>query len=142
MLKAIVYRGQDVTDSVVDFREGGQPGRLQVILTNRVTALSGNVQDGSGRSIAEYEVQVFPQDREKLAPPWRRMRSVKPDQQGIFKVEGLPPGDYLAIAMLEIDDEQRFEPEYLERLRAQATSFAIAEGETKTLALKLAAPVQ
>ena len=141
MVRSITYRGRDVTEEAVDFRPGGPAGRLDVVFTNRLTVVQGGAQDGSGRPLVEYDVLVFPADASKRLPS-QASRGAKPDQQGRFKVEGLRPGDYLAIALAEVDDEQRGDPEYLNRLRPQATAFTIKEGETRPLTLRLSAPVQ
>lgn len=142
MLKSVTYRGRDVSDGAVEFREAGAAGRLDVVLTNRVTTLSGTVQGSDGKAISDYEVVIFPEDAAKAKPPSRRVRNARPDQQGLYRVEGLPPGEYLILALREVDEEQRSEPDFFERLRSAATSVVIREGETRTLPLKLVTAVQ
>src|SRR5690242_21588188 len=34
----------------------------------------------------------------------RYVRSARPDQQGTFQIKGLPPGDYLAVALEYVED--------------------------------------
>ena len=46
--------------------------------------------------------------REVCFTPSRRLSSAKPDQQGLYRIERLPPGEYHAIALPEVDDEMRF----------------------------------
>lgn len=142
MLRSISYRGADVTESAVNFTDTSEPGRLDVVLTNRVTTVTGSVTDGGGRAVTEYQVLVFPEDREKLQLSSRRMRGATPDQQGVFRLESLPPGEYLAVALAQVDDEQRFDPEFLESLRGQASAFTLREGDTRSLTIRLTAPPQ
>jgi hypothetical protein len=139
MTKSIAYRGRDVSETSVDFREGAGPGRLQIVLTNQITVVSGTVQGGDGQPSADFEVVVFPDDFEKVRFPSRRLSSAKPDQQGLYRIEQLPPGDYHAVALADVDEEMRFDPEYLARLRPLATAFTIGEGQTRSLNLKLVA---
>jgi hypothetical protein len=61
----------------------------------------------------------------------------RPDQQGAFQVKDLPPGRYLAAAVDYLEEGEETNPDALERLRNTATPFALEEGDTKTLALKV-----
>jgi hypothetical protein len=65
------------------------------------------------------------------------MRTGRPDQDGRFKVTGLPPGEYHIVALDYVDANEWTEPEYLERVRSKATSVTINEGETKSIDLKI-----
>ena len=55
-------------------------------------------------------------------------------QDGRFKIEGLPEGDYLVAAARSAP--QRPDPEFLELLRASAVPFSLADGESKELVLR------
>ncbi|MEE8154447.1 MAG: hypothetical protein V3T53_05750, partial [Phycisphaerales bacterium] len=55
-----------------------------------------------------------------------------------YRVDGLPPGGYLAIAVESILQNAWHDPSVLERLWSRATSFHLEEGERKTLDLRLA----
>ena len=82
---------------------------------------------------------IFPQDADLARRgSYRRMRMVRPDQQGRFRAEHLPPGDYLAAAVVELDMEGGFEPEVLDGLRPGAKAFRVREGDTTSLSLTLA----
>lgn len=65
------------------------------------------------------------------------MRTAKPDQSGKFEIKGLPPEDYLIVALEYLEPGEEADPEVLERLRAHATRLSLAEGEVKTLPLKV-----
>ena len=49
----------------------------------------------------------------------------------------LPPGDYYAIALDRVDPAQSQDPEFLEGLSRQASSFSLSPGDTRTLDLRL-----
>jgi hypothetical protein len=138
-VKRILYRGQDVESEEVDLT-AAPGGRIDVVFTNRSSTVDGGVTDGSGKPVTEYAVVIFPQDAE-LARRGRnrRMRMARPDQQGRFRAEHLPPGDYLAAAVVEIDMQDGLEPEFLDSLRPSAKPFRLREGDTATLSLTLAA---
>ena len=68
------------------------------------------------------------------------IRAARPDQTGTFQIRGLPPGEYLAIAVDYAPDRIWFEPSYLDSLRPHAQRMTIGDGEEKTLSLKLVTP--
>jgi hypothetical protein len=136
-IRAVRYRNVDITDSGIEFRANEDVTDIELELTNRVTDLSGLVNDGRGAAVKEYSVVVFPQDRDKWTPSSRYMRTGRPDQDGRFKLTGLPPGDYHIVALDYVDPNDWNEPEYLERVRSKATSVTIGEGETKSVDLRI-----
>ena len=90
---------------------------------------------------------IFPADAELAKRAnYRRMRMARPDQQGRFRAEHLPPGDYLAAAVVELDMEggldfdmqDGLEPDVLDGLPPAAKPFRLREGDTATLSLTLA----
>ena len=136
-IRAVRYRGADVTDSGIEFRANENITDIEVELTNRVTTLSGVVTNSRGETVKDYSVIAFPDDRDKWTPGSRYMRSSRPDQEGRFKMPGLPPGQYLVIALDYVEQDSWTEPENLERVRARATSVTIGEGETKSVDLRI-----
>jgi protocatechuate 3,4-dioxygenase beta subunit len=136
-IRAVRYRGIDVTDSGIEFRANEDITDIDVELTNRVTDLSGLVTNGSGAAVKDYSVVVFAQDRDKWTANSRWMRTGRPDQDGRFKITGLPPGEYHIVAIDYVDPNEWTEPDYLERIRSKATSVTIGEGETKSVDLRI-----
>ncbi|MDP6581841.1 MAG: hypothetical protein QF681_14400 [Vicinamibacterales bacterium] len=66
------------------------------------------------------------------------MRSVHAAQGGNYRIDGLPPADYLAIAVDSLPRFAATSPEVLERLWPQATPFRLDDGEQQLLNLRLA----
>jgi hypothetical protein len=64
---------------------------------------------------------------------------VRPDQQGRFKIQGLPPGQYLAIAVGYLQPGEVRDPDLIEAWRKGATPFTLSEGETRVIDLRLSA---
>ena len=79
---------------------------------------------------------MFAGDADRWSFP-RYQRVARPDQDGRFKITGLPPGRYYAIALDYIDQSEANDPDFLDRLRLRSTGFSLGEGETKQLDLKL-----
>jgi len=136
-LKAVRINGVDVTDSGVDVGTSQDIGGIEVELTNRVSSLSGLVTNGRGETLTEYSAIVFSQDRERWNDSARYFRAGRPDQEGRYKVTGLPAGEYFAIALDSVDPNEATNPVFLERASARAVRLTLGDGETRSVDLKL-----
>ncbi len=137
-VRTVRYRGSDVTDAGIEFRPNEDVTEVEVELTNKVTEVRGLVTNGKSQAVTDYSIVVFPQDRSKWTPNSRYVRTGRPDQDGRFKVNGLPPGEYHIVALDYLDTSGDWnDAESLDRLRAKAASFSINEGETKSIDLKI-----
>jgi hypothetical protein len=134
-LKKIMLSGVDVTDGAVDFRGADVEG-VEVVLTPKVSRVSGSVSDDKG-PVSDYTVLIFSSDPTKWTDRSRFVVMIRPTQQGRFELRGLPPEDYLAIALPGVNALEWTDPDFLQQLRLEATSFSLAEGQTRTLDLKL-----
>ena len=142
MVKAILYGDRDLTDAAVELKGAEEMRDVQVVLTDRVTSVSGQLTDQSGKPIHDATVLVFAASAEKWFESSRSVKAGRPDQQGQWRIKGLAPGDYLGVALEYIEDGSWNDPEYLESLRAAALKFTVGEGESQSLALKLTIPKQ
>ena len=79
-------------------------------------------------------------ERSYCSPDSRYFSQGRPDQDGRFKVVGLPGETYLVAALEYVDSHEWRDPEFLEGLRAAATRVSAADGETKDVTLKLVPP--
>jgi hypothetical protein len=137
MLKAITLNGADVIDTPLEFGANQAIVDVQVVVTDQLTEVNGKVSL-RGEAIREYTVVVFSADSEKWLFPTRYVRSGRADQQGLFKIRALPPGqDYLAVAVDYLEDGEDGDPRFLEQIKGTATPFKLAAGESKALDLQL-----
>ncbi len=135
VVKSISVEGDDVTDRTFDVRSG-QAATARVVLTNRVTQVSGAVTPRPRG--ADASVVVFADDPTKWAYPSRYLVVTRADQNGRFSITGLPGGErYLAMAVDYLEDGEETDPEFLERMRARATSFSLSDGGRTTVDLRL-----
>jgi hypothetical protein len=131
--------GADVTDRVLEFSGNQDLGGARVTLTDRITEVNGKVSSGSDVA-RDYTVVVFPDDPARWRFPSRYLRAARPDQQGTFRIRALPPEDrYLVVAVDYLEEGEGSDPQFLEQIRGSATRFALGDGETKILDLKLVA---
>ena len=138
-LKAVRLNGTDVIDSGLEIRANEDVSGLEVELTTQQSEVSGIVTDPRGRPIQDYSVVVFARDSSRWTNQSRYFGNARPDQDGRFKVRGLPQGDYYAIALDYIEPGAGTDPEMLEQLRGRATGFSLNDGQTMSLDPKLEA---
>ena len=142
-LKSVIYDGQDVTDSGIDFQPGRAYDGLQIIFTQKTTDLSGVVTDDRNQPIVDATVIVFPMNSERWGFQSRYGRVARPDTNGRYNIRNLPAGDdYAIVAVRSLEPGQGTDPEFLTRAREAAKTFSLAEGETKTVDVKLSALAQ
>jgi Carboxypeptidase regulatory-like domain len=140
MLKSVLYNGKNIADADLNLKSGEELNGVEVIITNRVTSVSGRLTDEKQEPLRDATVLVFPTDSSKWFESSRAMRAVRPDQQGQWQIKGLPAGDYLAIALDYVEDAAWIDPEYLESLRRYAEPVTLGEGASQVVTLKLATP--
>ena len=137
MLQSITVNGADIADRMLEFTGNQELRGARVTVTDRVTEVNGSAATGNQPAL-DYTVVVFPEDSAKWKFPSRFVRSGRPDQKGLFRIRALPPDDrYLAVAVDYVEEGEAGDPEFLEQIRASATRFALGEGETRALELRL-----
>jgi Carboxypeptidase regulatory-like domain len=128
----ITVDGADVTDEAIDLK--GTNATARVVLTDRITTISGTVQPRRGR--AGYSVIVFPHDAARWAYPSRYVRTARVDANGRFSIAGLPANQpYYAVAVDYLEDGEEQDTQVLERLTARATTFSLGEAEQRSVVL-------
>ena len=136
-IRFVRLNGVDVTDAGIEFKPNEDITGVEVELTNKVTTISGTVKTSRGELSKEYTAIVFAQDKEKWTGNTRYQSAGRPDQDGRFKITGLPPGEYYVVAVDRLESDQSRDPEFLERARSRAVSLSLREGETRNVELRL-----
>lgn len=136
-IRSVQVNGSDITDAGVDIKPGEDISGLEIELTNKLTAITGLVTNARGQAVKDYTAIAFSQDRDKWKTGGRYQGAGRPDQDGRFKIGGLPPGDYYIIAVDKIEQGQSTDPDFLEAIRTKATAVSIHEGETRTVDLRI-----
>jgi hypothetical protein len=138
MLKSVFLNGDDITDTPIEFPQGQSAGGVQVVMTKKIASVSGAVTDARGNPALDATVVVFPANEKLWTFQSRFIRAARPDQDGKYRVAALPsPEQYLVVAVQGLEDGQAGDPEFLAAVRNSAAKFALAEGETKAVDVKL-----
>src|SRR5439155_1324256 len=91
--------------------------RLVGVAPSTITAVSGLVTSTRGERAKDCTLVIFTADNRRWKPNGRYLRTARPDQDGRFKVSGLPPSEYNIIAIDKLETGQWTDPDFLERLR-------------------------
>jgi hypothetical protein len=135
-VKRIVVDGKDVADTPVEFR-GRDVENVEVVLTSLGPTVAGGVRDSDGEPVRDYNVVFYAADPSRWTFPSRFIALGRPNQDGRYLVRGLPPEDYLAVAVGALQGTEWQDPEFLERMRPMATPLTLREGDAKTIELTL-----
>jgi hypothetical protein len=136
-IRSVRLNGADVTDAGLEIKANEDVSGIEVELTNKLTTISGLVTNARGDLVKDYSAVVFAQDASRWGGNTRYQSLGRPDQDGRFKVTGLPAGDYYIVALDRVDIGEVGDPEFLERIRTRASTLFLNDGETKTVDLKI-----
>lgn len=138
MLKRATLNGQDVTDTVLDFRERDVTG-LELELTTRLSSVTGKLLGTDGKPVANISVAIFSEEEAKWNVGSRYVTLARPSTDGAFTVRGLPPGNYVAAAIPSSVGGEWQDPDFLRKLRfsAEAVRFSLSEGGTATVSVSV-----
>ena len=140
MVKAVMDGDRDITDSTIEMKSGEALSGVQVMLSDRVTTVTGQLLDARRAPLGDGTVIVFASEPHTWSEGSRFVRAVRPDQQGQYEIRGLPPGSYLAVAIDYVEEGTWNDPEYLASIRRHAQKLTLREGESRALVLVLVTP--
>jgi hypothetical protein len=133
-MKSVTAGAQDVVDTplVVDGREIPP---ITVTLTDRALgAISGSARHATGST--DTLVCLFPVARSSWVDyggSSRRLQRVQADQAGVYRISGIPPGNYFVAAVADDRYADWRDPQHLEALSRIAVPVTLADEEAKTL---------
>jgi hypothetical protein len=139
-VKAVLQGDRDIADLPLDMKSGEELAGLQVVLTDRVSTVTGQLLDAMSGTAADGTVLLFPADSTKWYEGSRFVRVARPDQQGRYRIQGVLPGEYLAVALDYVEDGIWNDPEFLESVRRHAQRVTLAEPGQRSLPLQVVTP--
>jgi hypothetical protein len=138
-VKAITAGDADLMTAGADVASLDGNTSVRVVLTDKLTDLSGSIRSQTGQPVAECVVVVLPVEPVNPDIAARYVRALRPDQQGTFRVRGLPPGQYVAAAVPSLEEGAHWDPAFQATLRNATTTrrVTLSEGQAATLTLDL-----
>ena len=137
IVKAVRLGGRDISDRPTDFTTAlSLP--VEIVVTDRVSEVTGHVTDDRGERVDTYTVVVFPQERWLWESPSARIRDARARYGGDYRIDRLVGGDYFAVAVRSLPPQAWRDPFVLRQLFSQAEAFRLDDGEQRTVNLELA----
>jgi hypothetical protein len=136
---SIVVGGSSAPDGVVDLGTAHASG-VVIKFTDDGASLSGQVQSTIGSPAAGASVLVFPVDyRQWISNGMTsfRRRLANANREGMFSVRGIPPGDYLVVAIDGKRSVDVSDPSVFESLAPRAKHVSLRSGTTEIGAITL-----
>jgi hypothetical protein len=135
-LKSLTVDGRELLDAPLDLRSSSD--NAIATLTDRVSELSGVIteSDGSANPASDVSVVAFGADRTAWFFNSRRIATGRSDAAGRYVIRNLPAGEYRVIATRELDANEWFDPEVLERLLPRSTAVTITGPTITTVNLQ------
>jgi len=127
-LKTIRFAGKDVADAKLDLASG-VGGDVEMILSPKGAVIAGVVHSAGGDPMPGVMVQIYQGDEV--------VHQLETDTNGAFRLNGLAPGDYRAIAWEQIEDDLLGDADFRGRFDAQSAQVKLAEGERQGIELKI-----
>jgi hypothetical protein len=135
-LKSVVIGGVNVEDTVFSVTQNLDG--VVVTFTDRVTEISGTLQDAAGQPVPDYALLVFSADERFWMPQSRRTQQTRPESNGRFLFRNLPPGEYFITALPDLDPSEWNDPAFLANVASQSpTRITLGEGEKKVQDLRI-----
>jgi hypothetical protein len=133
-LKSIRIDGTEVLDEALTIPPASR--QLDVTFSDRASELSGRVTDEAGAPVRDAFAVVFSENPASWFPQSRRVAAMRLNVDGRYVVWNLPAGDYLLAVSSDLENNEWFDPERLEALRAGAVRVRLAENEHKVLDIR------
>jgi len=135
-LHAVRLHDLDVTDGGFDVPSTGVSD-VVIEMTSKPSGATGKVLDENGQPVRDVWVVIFAQDPQRWGMPTRHVSAARPNPNDVYTVR-VPAGDYFIAALADIEPGEWNDPDVLAPLRDRAMRVTIADGERKTIDLKVA----
>lgn len=97
--------------------------------------VEGIVTDSQGEPVADAIIVAAPEAPQRSHSD--RFQKTVSDQRGRFSLRGIAPGQYSVFAWDNVDGDAYYDPDFLKNYQQQATALRIAEGDRKTMQLRV-----
>jgi carboxypeptidase family protein len=135
-MKSVYLDGREMTDQPIEVKSENVNG-LNVIFTDKISSVRGTVRDARSNAATAVTVILFPADERLWLPQSRQIVTARTDNAGTYQLSPVPPGEYLIVAVDDVDQGEWFDPSYLDQVRNRATKIRIEEGDDRSQDLKV-----
>ena len=127
------FNQADVLNKPLQF-SGSASSPLEIVLSARAGQLEGTVTDDNRQPVVDTSVVLIPdQNRDRVD----LYKSSVSDQNGLFIIRGITPGEYKVFAWEALEPFAYFDADVLRRFEMQGKSVRIAESDRLTTDIRL-----
>jgi protocatechuate 3,4-dioxygenase beta subunit len=131
----ILFAGKDVVESGLKITDAEQR-TVEVVVSDKGAMIEGTVLDGEKKPFPNAEVIALPSDP-KLRKSYALLQKTTADQQGHFKLRGVRPGEYIAFALEDPQEQPFMEDLFLKQNSAQVQTVKAEAGVKQKLELQV-----
>ena len=138
-VKSAVVNGRDAAFEPFEL-EGRDLSNVVITLTDRRSTIGGTVYTATGGAGTTASVIIFPSAWREWITSGMNMqvaRLVRTLPAGTFSIAGLPPREYLMVALENTEAPDIQDPTVYEALARVATTVTVGDGETRTVTMKI-----
>jgi hypothetical protein len=139
-LESSVLGGQDTLDFPAEIKPGESLATAVVAFTDRQSTLTGTLMNERGEPAPGHTLILYPADTRYWAPTSRRIRTARPATDGTFTFGNIPPGEYRLVPVVDAEPGSWFDPAFLQQIDSAADRVQIAEGEQKSVSVRVRNP--
>lgn len=110
---------------------------VRLTFSNHLAGLVGSFVASDERPAESFYVIVFPSNDTYWFQGSPLIRAARPSADGGFSMADLPAGSYLVGAVVDVEDGEWFDAQFLKQLAPSATPVALRDGQTVRVSLKI-----
>jgi len=131
----VVAGGKDVLVSGFKITES-EPRTLEVVISDKGAAVEGTALDAGKKPFPNAEVIAVPSDP-KLRKHFELIQKTTADQEGRFKLRGVRPGEYIAMALESAEEQPFLEDRFLTQNSNQVQTVKAEAGGKQKIDLQV-----
>lgn len=114
-------------------------GTLDVVLSPKAGQIDGTLVDDKQQIVRGIQAVLMPDRQRNRTDLYKTATS---DQNGLFTLRGIPPGDYKLFAWEAIENYGYYDPELIRLYEAKGKLVRVSESSTQTVEIKIIPPVE
>jgi hypothetical protein len=142
VIETVTWRGEDITDLPIDVEPRQRFEDVRITLTDAASDLTGTVRDARGGPVEDALVVVVPTAAQFWHRSSRRLAVRRSDNGGRYRVRGLPPGEYRALATVDLDETEAYRRDRLAELLELGQPIRLGAPQAQALDLPLTSLVR
>jgi len=140
IVKSVIYRGADVTDTAIEFKSSTDPRLLEITLTNQGAFVTGRVLSDDGTEPTDVSVVLLPADVSRWRPT-PGLPAIPPKADGTFTIGPVRAGEYILAAVTGMSMAKLFEPsgkaDMAARIARAGTRLTLVENQKHAIELRI-----